>query len=158
MIEDTRYYVAAADPRQKWLTEISVQQLMDFSLWWLTPLLWNLLWDGGKRQIHISQVVIDGDLKCVLNQWSFLLSHWMTDAPVKLYIPNPLKKISQQNMLSKMANNCTIWTHPSIPPAYPGLDCEGSSLSREAQTSLSPVTCASSSGGIPGHYQDIWET
>ena len=47
--------------------------------------------------------------------------------------------------------------HPSIhwsSPAYPGLGCGG----REAQTSLSPVTLFSSSGGIPRCSQSSRET
>ena len=38
-------------------------------------------------------------------------------------------------------------------PAYPGPGRGGSSLSREAQTALSPATSPSSSGGIPRRSQ-----
>ncbi len=51
--------------------------------------------------------------------------------------------------------------HPSILPsssAYPGPGCEGSSLSRDAQTSLSLDTSSCSSGGIPRRSQASRET
>ncbi|MEQ2166303.1 hypothetical protein GOODEAATRI_026559 [Goodea atripinnis] len=54
-----------------------------------------------------------------------------------------------------------LLTDPSIHPlssAYPGSGRGGSSLSRETQTSLSPATWASSSGGIPRHSQASRET
>ncbi|TWW56189.1 hypothetical protein D4764_08G0001760 [Takifugu flavidus] len=55
--------------------------------------------------------------------------------------------------------------HPSIYPsihpfstAYPGSGRGGSSLRREAQTSLTPATSSSSSGGIPRRSQTSRET
>ncbi len=53
------------------------------------------------------------------------------------------------------------WGNPSIHPsssAYPGPGRGGSSLSRDAQTSLSLVTSSSSSGGTPRHSQASRET
>uniref|UniRef100_A0A8C7Y7C0 Uncharacterized protein n=1 Tax=Oryzias sinensis TaxID=183150 RepID=A0A8C7Y7C0_9TELE len=53
--------------------------------------------------------------------------------------------------------SCFLFIHPSS-SAYPGPGRGGSSLSRDAQTSLTPATSSSSSGGTPRRSQASRET
>ncbi|TWW71201.1 hypothetical protein D4764_17G0006840 [Takifugu flavidus] len=73
----------------------------------------------------------------------------------------PTLQEQKPDVMTEYAALFIVLYDPSIHPsstAYPGSGRGGSSLRREAQTSLSPATSSSSSGGIPRRSQASQET
>uniref|UniRef100_A0A8C4RIG9 G-protein coupled receptors family 1 profile domain-containing protein n=1 Tax=Erpetoichthys calabaricus TaxID=27687 RepID=A0A8C4RIG9_ERPCA len=102
--------------------------------------------DSRKRETKAAKtlaIIVGVFLSC----WSPCIFCLIINPAINFSIPSLLLEFVGQSI-----------EYPSIHPfssAYPRSGCGGSSLSRDAQTSLSPATSSSSSGRIPRRSQAI---